>query len=57
MPPARPSHGRPSPAERELARYVHLRPPDGVSVEEGLALARDWACVERADPPPSISLP
>jgi len=51
------ARGKASPAERELARFVHLRLPDGAPVGEALALARGWAFVERADLPPAISLP
>lgn len=40
-----------TPAERELARYVHLHWPDAPSPEDALALARSWPCVERAELP------
>lgn len=42
--------GAPTPAERELARFVHLHWPDAPSTEDALALARSWPCVERAEP-------
>jgi len=54
LPPAR---GKPAAAERELARFIHLRLPAGVSPGEALVLARSWRFVERAEMPPSISLP
>ena len=46
-----PPHGRPTPAERELARFVHLMLADESVVDEALALVRDWPFVERAERP------
>lgn len=39
-----------SAAEREIARYLHLWPPAGMAPAAALALARDWAFVESAEP-------
>jgi hypothetical protein len=52
-----PPGGRLTKAERELTRFVHLRLPAGASLDDALALARSWEFVERADRPPSVSLP
>lgn len=39
---------RPTPAEREIARFVHLHWPDAQALQQALALAQSWPCVERA---------
>jgi hypothetical protein len=52
-----PPGGRLTKAERELKRFLHLRLSDGASLDDALALARSWEFVERADRPPSVSLP
>jgi hypothetical protein len=57
IPPLQPTGGRPTKAERGLARFLHLRLPAGASLDDALALARSWSFVERADRPPAISLP
>lgn len=47
--------GEATPAELELARYVHLLLPDNVGTEAALALAATWTFVERAtEPPPEL---
>ena len=40
-------------AERELSRYVHLRLPPDLPIDEALQLARGWDFVERAEPAPA----
>jgi len=51
LPLARPKRGRPTPAERELERFVHLRLPDAAAAAAALALVRSWPFVERVDGP------
>jgi hypothetical protein len=55
--PAPAARGKAAAAQRELARFVHLRLPRGMSVEEGLEMAHGWEAVESAEPPASASLP
>jgi len=46
-----PHRGQPTPAERELARFVHLQLPDAAAADQALALVRSWPFVERAEVP------
>ena len=46
-----------SPSERDLQRRVQLVLPRQGSAAAGLAVAREWPCVEEARLPPQISLP
>ena len=55
--PAPAARGKAAAAQRELARFVHLRLPAGMSAEEGVALATRWDGVESAQAVPSVSLP
>lgn len=43
--------------EEELARYVHVVPPEGTSPAELLSKVRKWPCVSEARLPPEASLP
>jgi hypothetical protein len=47
LPPLPDGH-TPWPAEAELARFVHLRLPEGGALDDALTLARLWPFVERA---------
>ena len=50
--PASPEPQRPWPAERELARYLHLVLPPEQPMIETLLAVRGWLFVERAELPP-----
>lgn len=45
-----------TPAERELARWVHLLPPAGAAPGDWLVRARAWPFVESARLPPMLPL-
>lgn len=46
-----------SPDEEELARHLQVILPAGTDPAGLLPLVRRWRCVEKAEPPPEISLP
>ena len=52
VPTASPEPRRPWPAERELARHLHLVLPPELPLIETLLGVRSWEFVERADLPP-----
>lgn len=43
--------------EANLASYVQIVFPKGMSVEPYLAVIRKWPCVEQVQRPPEVSLP
>jgi len=50
-----PEQGRRTPAEHEIARYLHLHLPAGLDAEHMLARAATWPGVERVTLPPGFT--
>ena len=43
--------------ERNLARYLHVILPEGTGPSAYFHVLRKWACIDKVEPSPDISLP